>query len=137
MPGYTVNTRGRYKCQFCDHRTYKHQSGVVTHLEQHHQQLYAMAQENAALQSKYDANSRALQRLKDQPPKVVEKERVVYRDPPAKKETKYWYIKNGGGIYCETCKTVQMGVGIPEGQTIENTPHTCGNRTLKLVLEVR
>lgn len=125
MTGFTVNNRGRYKCDYCDHKTYKTRGGMFNHLhEQHPKEL------------EIDRLKAHVKRLENQPPKVEIREKVVYKDPP-KKETKYWYIKNGGGIYCETCKTVEMGVGIPEGQTIENTPHTCGNRTLKLVLAVK
>jgi hypothetical protein len=129
MTCYTINSRGRYKCNFCDHSTYKTHGGIQTHLQSRHEleMTKALLEENKA----------EVIKLRSQPPKVEVKERIVYRDPPAKKETKYWYIKNGGGIYCESCKIVQMGVGIPEGQTIESTPHNCGNRTLKLVLEVR
>lgn len=129
MTGYTVNNRGRYKCDFCDHRTYKTISGVLTHVQGNHELELAKATA--------DGLRAELERERKKAPKVEVRERVVYKDPPAKKEPKYWYIKNGGGIYCETCKTVEMRVGIPEGQTIENTPHTCGNRTLKLVLEVK
>ena len=126
MTGYTVNNRGRYKCDYCDHRTYKTHGGMMTHLDQNHKLDYELAKKDAEIE-----------RLKRQPPKVEVRERVVYKDPPAKKEPEYWYIKSGGGIYCDTCKIVQMRVGIPVGQTIESTPHECGNRTLKLVLEVR
>ncbi len=129
MVGYTINNRSRYKCDFCTHPTYKTMTGVLTHLQDRHELELAKATA--------DGLRAELDRERRKPPKVVEKERIVYRDPPASKEKKYWYIKNGGGIYCETCKTVEMRVGIPEGQTIENTPHTCGNRTLKLVLECR
>lgn len=124
MVGITVNSRGRYKCDFCNHTTYKTWGGAHNHVTDRHPNELALAEKDAEIE-----------RLKNRPPKVVEK--VVYKDRPAEKEKKYWYIKNGGGIYCETCKVVEMRVGIPEGQTIENTPHTCGNRTLKLVLECR
>lgn len=126
MLGYRVNTRGRYKCLFCDHWTYKTLAGIDNHVQGRHALELAEAT-TEALRAEVD-------RLKTLPPKVVEK--VVYREPPAKKDKEYWYIENGGGIYCETCKTVQMRVGIPKGQTIENTPHVCGNKTLKLVIEV-
>lgn len=124
MVGYTLNNRSRYKCDYCEHSTYKTWSGVLTHLESKHATEWALAKKDEEIE-----------RLKNRPAKVVEK--VVYRDAPKKKEPEYWYIKNGGGIYCSTCKQVQMGVGIPAGQTIENTPHHCGNRTLMLVLECR
>lgn len=125
FPTFEINNRGRYKCRFCDHSTYKTHSGIINHQEQHHKHELELARKDAEIE-----------RLKNSPPKTVEK--IVYRDPPEKKESDYWYIENGGGIYCETCKIVQMRVGIPRGQTIENTPHgRCGNRNLKLVLEVR
>lgn len=126
MVGYIVNNRGRYKCAFCDHATYKTESGIQSHLQSQHE----LDMTKALL----DENKAEVIRLRSQPPKIEVREKVVYKEKP---KPKYWYIKNGGGIYCETCKIVQMGVGIPEGQTIENTPHDCGNRTLKLVLEVR
>lgn len=135
MIGYTVNNRGRYKCDFCDHRTYKTHGGVMAHIETNHFDLYQFRKANAELERTIAENERTIARLKSQPPKVEVREKVVYKDRP---EPKFWYIENGGGIYCETCKIVQMRVGIPNGQTIENTPHgQCGNRTLKLVLEVR
>lgn len=121
MVGYTINNRSRYKCNYCNHSTYKHYSGVEAHLQANHATELAIAEKDAEIE-----------RLKNKPAKVVEK--IIYKEKP---EPKYWYIENGGGIYCETCKTVQMRVGIPTGQTIENTPHSCGNRSLKLVLEVR
>ena len=126
MTGYTVNNRGRYKCDFCDHPTYKTMGGVLNHVQERHELELA----NATIE---DMRAK-LDRERSKPPKIEVREKVVYRDKP---EPKYWYIKNGGGIYCSTCKIVQMGVGIPTGQTIENTPHNCGNRTLSLVLEVR
>lgn len=128
MTGFTQNNRGRYKCDFCDHSTYKTMSGVLTHVQGNHELELAKATAEG-LRAELDRERR-------KPPKVVEKERVVYRDPP-KKEKTYWYLPAGHGIYCESCKEVQIGVGIPEGQTIENTPHHCGNRTLKLVVAVR
>lgn len=126
MIGYDINSRGRYKCHFCNHATYKTLSGILHHIEREHPKDL----ENEELKDR-------INKLQVQPPRIIEKEKIVYRDAPKPKEVKYWYIKNGGGIYCETCKVVEMRVGIPEGQTIESTPHSCGNRTLKLVLEVR
>jgi|SRR5690349_2094846 len=122
MTGYTINNRGRYKCRFCDHPTYKTMSGVLTHVQERHELELA----NATIEE--------MRAKLAEKPKVEVREKVVYKDKP---EPKYWYIENGGGIYCSTCKIVQMRVGIPQGQTIENTPHNCGNRTLHLVLEVR
>lgn len=135
MTGFTENRNGRYKCDFCDHPAYKRLGDVGLHLQAKHSKEFteALASEVAELQS-------SLLKAKNQPPKIVEKvvtkERVVYKDKP---EPKYWYVRNYGmeGIYCTTCKQVQTGVGIPVGQTIENTPHSCGNRTLLPVVEVR
>ena len=126
MTCFTVNSRGRYKCNFCDHSTYKTVAGIQSHLQARHE----LEMTKALLEE----NKREVIRLRSQPPKIEVREKVVYKEKPT---PKYWYIKNGGGIYCETCKVVETRVGIPEGQTIENTPHTCGNRTLKLVLEVK
>lgn len=131
MTGIRTMGNGRYKCIFCSHKSYKRQADALTHVHNNHELELA----NATIEEMRGT----IARLKKQPPKVVEKERVVYRDPPAKKEPEYWYVRKYGmeGIYCSTCKQVQTGVGIPVGQTIENTPHSCGNRTLMPVVEVR
>lgn len=127
MVGYEINNRGRRKCLYCDHPTYKTDSGILNHLNTRHELEYKLA-----------LKDEQIEHYKNRKPKIEVREKIVYRDPPAKKEPEYWYIENGGGIYCETCKIVQMRVGIPRGQTIENTPHgQCGNSNLKLVLEVR
>lgn len=129
MVGAHTVRGGRYKCDFCDHTSYKTQAGILNHLSDNHLQELLIAEKDAEIE-----------RLKNKPPKVVEKivtkERVVYKEKP---EPKYWYTKTVGiaGIYCTTCKQVQLNVGIPTGQTIENTPHNCGNRTLLPVVEVR
>lgn len=127
MTGLRSMGNGNLKCLFCNHKSYKCYGDALTHVQNNHELELA----NATIEEMRGK----LEQAENKPPKIEIREKVVYRDPPAKKE-EYWYIKNGGGIYCETCKTVQMGVGIPEGQTIENTPHHCGNRTLKLVLAV-
>lgn len=130
MTGYRVTTRGRYKCSFCEHPSYKRIGGVLSHIRDKHELELA----NATIEEMRGT----IDRLKSQPPKVVEKERIVYRDPPAEKKKEYWYPRNAAGIYCPTCKVVNTGAGIPVGQTIENTPHSpCNNRGLLLVLEVR
>jgi len=132
MTGYRVTTRGRYKCSFCDHPSYKRMGGVLGHIRDKHELQLA----NATIEEMRGK----IDQLKNQPPKIVEKERIVYRDPPkTEKKKEYWYVRNYGleGIYCTACKQVQTGVGIPVGQTIENTPHSCGNRTLLPVVEVR
>lgn len=122
MVGFSLNNKGRYKCDYCDHKSYKTWGGANNHVLAEHQ-----AEHDLVLAKNEIA------RLKARPPEV--KERVVYKDKP---QPEYWYIENNGGVYCETCRIVQMRVGIPAGQTIENTPHSpCGNRTLKLVLEVK
>jgi hypothetical protein len=129
MVGAHTVRGGRYKCDFCDHTSYKTQAGILNHLSDNHLQELLIAEKDAEIE-----------RLKNKPPKVVEKivtkERVVYKDKP---EPKYWYTKTVGiaGIYCSTCKQVTLNPGIPTGQTIENTPHHCGNRTLMPVVEVR
>lgn len=133
MTGYRVTTRGRYKCSFCDHPSYKRLGGVMSHIRDRHELELA----NATIEEMRGK----IDRLQKQPPKIVEKEKIVYRDAPkpAPKKTVYWYVRDYGmaGIYCTSCKQVQLNVGIPEGQTIENTPHKCGNRTLLPVVEVK
>ncbi len=123
MTGYSVNNRARYKCQYCDHRTYKSLGGMLNHLNSQHKLDYELALKDDEIA-----------RLKNRPAKVEVKERIVYRDPPAQpKKQLYWYRS----VYCSTCKLVMTGAGIPVGQTIENTPHSlCGNRTLMLVTEI-
>lgn len=133
MDGLRIMGNGRYKCIFCNHKSYKHNTAAIQHVVYKHELELAHATEDKL------RNEIAL--LKKQPPKVVEKERIVYRDPPkpTEKKTVYWYVRDYGmaGIYCTSCKQVQLNVGIPEGQTIENTPHKCGNRTLLPVVEVK
>lgn len=120
--GYTINNRNRYKCNFCDHSTYKTFGGVHNHLNANHELEYKLA-----------LKDRDIERLKNKPPKVEIREKVVYRDQD---EPKYWYPKIAG-IYCPTCRIVNTRVGIPVGQTIENTPHNpCKNRGLMPVVEV-
>lgn len=125
MVGYHTKRDGRYKCEYCNHTSYKTLNGVLTHLQDKH---YHEVQE-ARLLAEID-------RLKNLPPKIEVREKVVYKDKP---ELKYWYTKTVGiaGIYCSSCKQVTLNPGIPTGQTIENTPHQCGNRTLFPVVEVR
>lgn len=126
MTGYRVTTRGRYKCSFCEHPSYKRMGGVLGHIRDKHELELA----NATIEEMRGT----IDRLKKQPPKVVEKERIVYRDPPAKPkaEKKFWTVS---GLYCSTCKTAQRGGGIPVGQTIEETPHSvCGTKSLMLIL---
>lgn len=125
MTGYTVNNRGRYKCDFCDHRTYKTVAGILTHVQKTHE----LELERAVS----DDLRRRLELAKNQPPKVVTKERVVYRDPPEPKKPEYWYPT---GLYCQTCKIAMSRAGIPRGQTVDNTPHSvCGTRSLLLITE--
>jgi hypothetical protein len=122
MTGYTVNTRGRYKCEFCDHKTYKTVSGILTHVQGSHELELAKATAEALRAE--------LQRERSKPPKVVEKERVVYRDPPKPKEPEYWYTN----VFCVTCKHA-FHTGIPKGYSIDNTRHsTCGTVALLPVI---
>ncbi len=117
MTGYTVNNRGRYKCDFCDHSTYKTMSGVLTHVQGNHELELANATAEA-LRAQLD-------RERSKPPKVEirERERVVYKDKP---EPKYSYTN----VFCTTCKWV-FNAGIPNGYSVENTRHShCGNVTL-------
>lgn len=120
--GLRYNNRGNYQCVFCTHKSWKSESYGIAHVESKHPKERA------------DLLAEKLQEAQNKPARVEYREKVVYKEKP---KPEYWYIQNGGGIYCETCKTVEMRVGIPVGQTIENTPHTCGNRTLHLVLEVK
>lgn len=124
LAGYTINTRGRYKCDFCDHSTYKRVTGIENHLEDRHLFSWKLAKKDAVIKQ-----------LKDAPPKIEYREKVVYRDPPTKTEPvkKFW---NVSGVYCSNCKVAARNVGIPVGQTMEETPHSCcGTRSLMLVTE--
>lgn len=122
MTGYTTNSRGRYKCDYCTHSTYKTIGGIENHLDTMHRPDWTA-----------DKLRAEIERLKNRPPKVVEKERIVYRDPPAKKEVERW----NASVYCSTCKIVMSNTGIPRGQTIEETPHSdCGTRGLMLVVRI-
>ena len=131
MTGYHTVRGGRYKCDYCTHNSYKTVSGIITHLKAQHADEMA-----AALEKQVDDLKTALRRAENKPPRVEVREKVVYKNKP---EPKYWYTKSVGiaGIYCSTCKQVTLNPGIPTGQTIENTPHHCGNRTLLPVVEVR
>ena len=131
MTGLRSMGNDRYKCLFCNHKSYKRYADALTHVQTKHELELA----NATIEEMRGK----LERAENKPPKIVEKERIVYRDPPAPKKKPYWYVRDYGmaGIYCTACKQVQLGVGIPEGQTIENTPHQCGNRTLLPVVEVK
>lgn len=131
MSGYHTIKGGRYKCDFCDHTSYKTYAGISAHLQAHHAKEL-----NEVLASELAKTMSELHKERIKPPKVEVREKVVYRDKP---EPKYWYTKPLGiaGIYCTACKLVQLNPGIPTGQTIENTPHQCGNRTLLPVVEVR
>lgn len=125
MIGATINKRNRWKCDFCNHATYKTMTGALRHVHDNHALELA---EGVA-----DELRAELSRERAKPPVV--KERIVYRDRPVDKTQKYYYP--GAGIYCESCKVVNRNAGIPEGQTLESTPHHCGNRTIKLVLEIK
>lgn len=131
MTGYHTIKGGRYKCDFCDHTSYKTYAGISAHLQAHHAKEL-----NEVLADELAKTMSELHKERIKPPKVEVREKVVYLDKP---EPKYWYTKTVGiaGIYCTSCKQVQLNVGIPTGQTIENTPHNCGNRTLLPVVEVR
>lgn len=133
MTGLRTMGNGNHKCLFCNHKSYKRLADALTHVQNNH----ALELANATIEEMRGT----IDQLNKRPPKIVEKERVVYRDPPkpAPKKQEFWYVRNYGmaGIYCTSCKQVQLNVGIPEGQTIENTPHQCGNRTLLPVVEVK
>lgn len=114
MTGYHTTNRGRYKCDFCTQRSYKTVSGILNHVNK----LHELEVTKGALEEMRGEMSR----LKNQPPKVVEK--VVYQEKP---DPKYWRHN----IFCTACKEVKYNAGIPFGQTIENTPcNGCGTRSL-------
>lgn len=126
MIGYDITRQGRYRCTFCPHhRSWVSRHGVDNHLESKHPTELALAQKDAEIE-----------RLKNKPPKVEVREKIVYRDAPKPKEVKYWY--GVVGIYCSSCRRVSTNPGIPVGQTIENTPcSNCRNHTLMLVEEIK
>lgn len=117
MLGYDYTNRGRYRCKYCKHPSYKTKSGVLHHLEKEHSKDLEIEKLNDRIN-----------RYETLPPRIIEKEKIVYRDKP---KPEYWY--GPAGIYCSSCKTVIKNPGIPVGQTIENTPCECGNRTLMLI----
>lgn len=121
MIGYYVNSRGRLQCNYCNHSSYKTNGGILHHLENHH-----------AIDVELDKAKAEIERLKSKPPKVEVREKIVYKEKPA---PKFWYGPEG--IYCSSCKTVIRRPGIAVGQTIENTPCACGNRTLMLITEFK
>lgn len=119
MNGYHEIRGGRYKCDFCDHTSYKTYAGITTHLQTHHAKELNEVLANDLAKTMADLHK---ERIK--PPKVEVREKVVYRDKP---DPKYWYHS----IFCIACKEVIRNAGIPFGQTIENTPHSnCGTRSL-------
>lgn len=123
--GYHTTNRGRYKCDYCTQRSYKTISGITTHVTKYH--------ELELTKDALDDSQREAARLRNQKPKVVEKERIVYREAPKKPDPKYWHH----GVFCTACRIAYRSVGIPYGQTIESTPHSnCGTRSLVPVDEV-
>lgn len=117
MVGAHTVRGGRYKCDFCEHTSYKTVAGIQAHLKDQHLHSLRLAEKDAEIT-----------RLKNQPPKIktVEKvvEKVVYKTKP---DPKYWYHS----VFCTACRVVIPGAGIPYGQTIETTPHSsCGMRSL-------
>lgn len=122
MIGYHTTNRGRYKCDWCDQRSYKTLSGISTHINSHHATELAKA-----LETQVSDLQTALRRAESKPPKIVEREKVVYKDKP---DPKYWYHS----VFCTACKEVIVNAGIPYSQTIESTPHgRCGTRSLMSV----
>lgn len=128
MTGYKLNRNNRYQCIFCNYPAYKRMGDCLLHVNKKHALELAEA-------SREELRAE-LQRERNKPPKIEIREKIVYKSKP---DPKYWYVRDHGieGIYCTACKQVQTGVGIPYGQTIENTPHHCGNRTLLPVVEVK
>lgn len=121
MIGYRLNNRGRYQCNYCGHPSYKNEIHATLHRDSKHH-----------LEAEIERRDVEIAKLKNTPPKIEEK--IVYRDKPQAEE-KYWY--GPAGIYCSSCKTVIRKPGIPVGQTVENTPCTCGNTTLMLIMEFK
>jgi hypothetical protein len=122
MTGYHTTNRGRYKCDFCDQRSYKTLSGINTHVQSNHELELERATSEGL--------RKELERERRKAPKIVERERVVYKDKP---DPKYW----NHGVYCTACRIAYRSVGVPFGQTIESTPHSnCGTKSLLPVNEV-
>jgi len=122
MKVYSINSRGRYKCNFCDHNTYKTINGVNTHANNIHSHAIELAKKDEEIQ-----------RLNIKP-QVIYKDKIVYREAPKPEAIKCWY--GPIAVFCTSCKIVNRNPGIPIGQTIENTPHTCGNITLLAVSRI-
>lgn len=123
MVGYTVNNRNRFKCKYCDHTTYKHATGVLTHIEQRHP--LELERDKAIARAEYAEKAKV---------ELSRQLAEATKPTPKKEEVKFWRVP---GLYCSNCKSAQRGGGIPIGQTVEDTPHsTCGTRSLMLILEL-
>lgn len=122
MSGYKINKRGRYQCSFCTHPSYKIYGALISHLNTKHELEFKLAQKDDEIE-----------RLSGRKPRVEIREKVVYRDPPKKPDPKFWYT----GVFCTSCKIAYGSVGVPYGQTLEETPHSnCGTKSLVLCSEV-
>lgn len=122
MIGLRINTRGRYQCTFCTHRSWKLKAAAKSHVQRYH--FTELAAETERLEAE-------VRKLQDRPARVIEK--VVYRDPPKPAKPEFWRTT----AYCDTCKVVITNIGIPRGQNLEETPHSnCGTKMLKLVKEI-
>ena len=119
MVGFHTIRGGRYKCDFCDHTSYKTQGGAIQHINDHH-----IKELNELLIDKAEKAEAELRRERNKPPRIETREKVVYKSKP---DPKYWYHS----VFCTACKEVISVAGIPYGQTIETTPHSgCGTRSL-------
>jgi transcription elongation factor Elf1 len=119
MTGLRSMGNGKLKCIFCNHKSYKRYGDALTHVQNNH----ALELANATVEEMRGE----IDRLKKQPPKVVEKERIVYRDPPpappAPKKEYYQCV-----LYCKNENKV-FKAGMPKGVLVENvTCADCGVR---------
>lgn len=101
-----TNSRGRYKCPFCDHKTWKQHAAARNHIVQYHKAEAELAQAKA--------RTERLQREKvDLERKLAEAQKPK---PEAKKEKEV--KRYSATVYCTNCRWVS-DVLIPEGVTIK------------------
>lgn len=132
MIGYTQNNRGRYKCNYCDHATWKTSSGALNHVEQQHpaELATARAEEKARLKIR-DAERRA--NLAEGRALEAEAEARRLRQVAAKpkEQARYSAVR-----YCPNCLAVDS-VQIVMGQAVgAGGCFRCGNTNGQLVEHV-
>lgn len=120
--GYTLNNRNRYKCNYCNHSTYKTTGGILNHVVSNHK--LELERDKAIQRAEYAEKAKA---------ELSRQLAEATKPAPKEEDKKYWHH----GVFCTACRIAYRSVGIPFGQTIESTPHSnCGTRSLVPVDEV-